>query len=148
MRYVGGLDGKIAHVVELYPYTTLDELSSLAHKVELQKKARGKNEAFKPQNRTYTPQRPSYTTLKPFNPPNRKPPPPTVPKTAPQMSTKPKETRRCFRRQGLGHIAFECPNKRVVTLSKYQVSFEEEIEEEKELYLNEALEEIEEGPDG
>ena len=55
MRSRGGLDEKIAHVVELYPYTTIDELSSLVHKVEPQKKARGKNEAFKPQNRTYTP---------------------------------------------------------------------------------------------
>jgi len=147
VRYLCGLDEKIAHVVELHPYTTLDELSSLAHKVELQKKAKGKNEAFKPQNRNYTPQRPSYTTPKPLNPPNPKPLPPTAPKTAPQMTTKPKETRRCFRCQGLGHIASECPNKRVVTLAEYQASFEEEMEEEKELYLNETLEEVEEGPD-
>ena len=49
--------------------------------------------------------------------------------------------------QGLGHIASECPNQRVVTLAEYQASFEEEMEEEKELYLNETLEEVEEGPD-
>jgi len=34
-RYLAGLDKKIAHVMELHPYTTLDELSSLAYKVEL-----------------------------------------------------------------------------------------------------------------
>jgi len=147
VRYLGGLDEKIVHIVELYPYTTLDELSSLAHKVELRKKARRKSEAFKPQNHTYTPQRASYTTLKPFNPANLKPPPLTVPKTAPQMTTKPKEIRRCFRCQGLGHIASECPNKSVVTQAEYQASFEEEMEEEKESYLNKALEEVEEGPD-
>ena len=30
VRYLGGLDERIAHVVELHPYHTLDELSSLA----------------------------------------------------------------------------------------------------------------------
>jgi len=49
----------------------------------------------------------------------------------------------------LGHIASECPNKRVVTLAKYQASFEEleeEEEEEKEVYLGDQMEEVEEGP--
>jgi len=35
VRYLGGLDKRIAHVVELHLDTTLDELSSLAHNVEL-----------------------------------------------------------------------------------------------------------------
>ena len=48
VRYLGGLDERIAHVVELHPYTTLDELSSLAHKVELQKKVKGKSETSRP----------------------------------------------------------------------------------------------------
>jgi len=48
VRYLGGLDEKIAHLVELHPYTTLDELSSLAYKVELQKRIKGKNKSFKP----------------------------------------------------------------------------------------------------
>ena len=50
MSYVGGLDKKIAHVVKLNPYISLDELSSLAHKVERQKKVKGKNKAPKPLN--------------------------------------------------------------------------------------------------
>jgi len=48
VRYLGGLDERMAHVVELHPYTTLDELSSLAHKVELQKKVKGNNKPPKP----------------------------------------------------------------------------------------------------
>jgi len=48
VRYLGGLDERIAYVVELHPYTTLDELSSLAHKVELQKKVKGKSETSRP----------------------------------------------------------------------------------------------------
>ena len=35
IRYLCGLNDEIAHVVELHPYTSLDELSVLAHKVEL-----------------------------------------------------------------------------------------------------------------
>jgi len=29
--------------------------------------------------------------------------------------------KRCFTREGLGHITFESPNKSVVSLAKYQV---------------------------
>jgi len=36
IRYLSGLNKEIAHVVEVHPYTSLDELSVLAHKVELQ----------------------------------------------------------------------------------------------------------------
>jgi len=39
--YLSGLDEQIFHVVELHSYTFLDELSILAHKVELQKKLNG-----------------------------------------------------------------------------------------------------------
>ena len=35
VRYLAGLDKKIANEVELHLYTTMDELSSLAYKVEL-----------------------------------------------------------------------------------------------------------------
>lgn len=35
VRYLAGLDEKIANVVELHPDITLDELTSLASKVEL-----------------------------------------------------------------------------------------------------------------
>ena len=48
-------------------------------------------------------------------------------------------------------MSIVCPNKRMVTLAKFQASFENKMEvdeeEEKEVYLNETLEEIIEGPD-
>jgi len=78
VRYLGGLDEQIAHVVELHPYTNLDELSSLTHKVELQKRVKGKNEAPKPLNRNYPSQRPTYSSPKPFTPSNPKPTLPTA----------------------------------------------------------------------
>jgi len=58
---------------------------------------------------------------------------------------------RCFRCQGLGHIASKCPNKRVVTLAEYQSICEhkEKPEEEgnKEIFFAKELEEFKEGPD-
>jgi len=48
VRYLASFDEKIANVVELHPYTTLDELSSPTHKVEMQRKIKGKGEASKP----------------------------------------------------------------------------------------------------
>jgi len=74
-------------IVELYPYTTLDELSSLAHKIELQKRVKGKNESLKPQGQAYASQKPSYSTLKPFNPLNSK-----APTHGPQISPSNKTT--------------------------------------------------------
>ena len=40
VRYLGGLDPKYAHVVELQSYTTFDDVCILAHKVETQMKSR------------------------------------------------------------------------------------------------------------
>ncbi|GJV83613.1 RNA-binding protein BRN1-like protein isoform X1 [Tanacetum coccineum] len=40
---------------------------------------------------------------------------------SPQTNT-PKAPRRCFRCQGLGHIASECPNKRLVTLTDFEIA--------------------------
>ncbi|GKB62578.1 putative gag-pol polyprotein [Tanacetum coccineum] len=50
VRYLGGLDLRVANVVELYPYSTLDELTLLAHKVDNQQRNKGKVEA----GRTYS----------------------------------------------------------------------------------------------
>jgi len=38
----------------------------------------------------------------------------------------------CFKCQGLGHVAADCPNKRVITLVEYEAIKEEKIEEEQE----------------
>jgi len=54
VRYLSGFDESIAHVIELHPYTSLDDLSSLAYKVEQQKKAKGKGVVSKPTPRPFT----------------------------------------------------------------------------------------------
>ena len=49
VRYLGGLDPRIANVVELQAYTTFDEVCVLAHKVEQQRRSRmNVRDSFKP----------------------------------------------------------------------------------------------------
>ncbi|MFS8026125.1 putative retrotransposon gag domain-containing protein [Helianthus anomalus] len=66
VRYLGGLEPRVANVVELHSYETLAELTVLAHKVDLQQIVKGKQESnrpiFKP-NPTINPK--SNTTTKP-----------------------------------------------------------------------------------
>ncbi|GJY14778.1 gag-pol polyprotein [Tanacetum coccineum] len=63
VRYLGGLEPRVANVVELHTYQTLAELTILAHKVDSQQRSKG-----------------------------------------------------------LGHIASECPNKRLVTLTDFEIA--------------------------
>ena len=50
--------------------------------------------------------------------------------------------RRCFKCQGLGHIASDCPNRKVITLAEWETMKEEEKEDVEE----ESVEEEEESP--
>ncbi|XP_048503161.2 uncharacterized protein LOC125498889 [Beta vulgaris subsp. vulgaris] len=138
VRFLGGLDPSIANVVELHSYSTLEELVLLAHKVERQNKNKSKGKWDS--SRTFTKptpySKPNTTLSKPNTSYSSKPPQknevkPTVPNTP----------RRCYRCQGLGHIASECPNKKVITLAEYE-AIEEGYEEEEE---EENMEEEEEG---
>jgi len=79
IRYLSGLNDEIAHVVEHHPSTLLDELSALAHKVELQKRVKGKGMASKPYPCPYPFQKPSYNPLKSISSSNTRPPPPNPP---------------------------------------------------------------------
>jgi len=60
-------------------------------------------------------------------------------------------TRRCFKCQGLRHIASDCLNRKVVTLAKWRVVDEQEIVKEikgeSEGNLEENLEEVKEEAD-
>ncbi|XP_021969096.1 uncharacterized protein LOC110864356 isoform X1 [Helianthus annuus] len=114
VRYLGGLEPRIANVVELHPYSTLAELTLMSHKVEAQQRTHGKLEVSKPVIKTIAPA-PTPSSLTPTVP--------TPSKTIdlPESSTTTsKHSRRCFRCQGLGHIASECANKRVITLAEFE----------------------------
>ena len=60
-------------------------------------------------------------------------------------------TRRCFKCQGLGHIASECANRKVITLAEWRAVDEQEkegeIEGETEEEHEESQEEVEEEAD-
>jgi len=58
--------------------------------------------------------------------------------------------RRCFKCQGLGHIASECPNRRIISLAEWEANKEEEEEEDRVLCLMEEDQEevVEEADDG
>ncbi|XP_073107199.1 uncharacterized protein [Elaeis guineensis] len=138
-RFLGGLNKEIADTVELQSYVFLDDVIKLAVKVERQRK-RG---ASKPSKTT------NSSSLSPWS----------VPKTVPKQVEKGDSSKRVtdtakekevknsqpsrrsrdikyFKCLGYGHIASECPNKRVMFIRESQ----EEIESEDEAILEEVKE--------
>lgn len=123
VRFLGGLDTRIARVVELHPYTNLEELVILAHKVEQQQKIKPKSESQRSFIRSV-----NYAKITAPNvdPSPQKTAPSNLP--LPQRNTpasnypisNQRPLRKCFRCQGAGHIASECPNKRVITMVEYE----------------------------
>jgi len=131
--------------VLLKHYTTLDEVCSLAHKVKLQKKIRLRRDPTKPLNHSF-----------PFNKESNPPPPKPqniIPASSSHKSNDPKppqnpfKKRRCFKCHELGHIASECPKRKVITLVEYETLEEEEGREEEVEKEMEGMEEYVEGAD-
>lgn len=116
VRYLGGLESRVANVVELHSYQTLAELTLLAHKVDTQKRTKGKFESTRSFFNPTSYQKPT-TNSKPIIPLNSKP------SVKPGVNIdSPKAPRRCFRCQRLGHIASECPNKHVISLIEFELA--------------------------
>jgi len=78
VRYLSGLDDQISHVIKLHPYSSLDELSPLAYKVEQHRKAKGKGIVSKPPTQSYPFQRPPNTNPIPQATPPPLPNPPNA----------------------------------------------------------------------
>lgn len=125
-RYLGGLNTDIAHPVQLQQYWSLDDVIRLAMRVEKQVPKRSAYRTFS------STENPSYTrkTLADQPSTSSKPPLTTTKENPPKAS-------KCFKCQGFGHIASNCPTRRTITIVKgeaYEMSEEEEtareIEEE------------------
>lgn len=104
--FLGALKPEIADVVHLQQYWTYGDVCRLALKVEKQLKSRGKpgGSRFITSGRS-----PPIQTNKTPNPKGDIP-------TSTNSNPAGPRVLRCFRCQGVGHIARECPNKQLVTL--------------------------------
>ena len=123
-RFLNGLNRDIANVVELQHYVELEDMVHMATKVKRQLRkghARpgfnsGSSSSWKTNlKREGTLQPRSFVPSK-TEPPKAKLDVPTSAKG--KSKTQPKRTRdvKCFRCQGHGHYASECPNKRIMMI--------------------------------
>nr|XP_027071936.1 uncharacterized protein LOC113696750 [Coffea arabica] len=152
-RFLSGLRPDIAERVELQHYMELHELVDKAIKVEQRLKRRGTTRS----NFGNT----TYSTNRPFQPRNDSRPSPNAPTPKPRFeggkvgnpsiskpsSSTPKfeesrvQTRardtRCFKCQGRGHIASQCPNQRtMIMMQNGEIVSEDEAEYEGKLPLD------------
>ena len=124
--YLSGLRVEISDVVQLQPYQNYNNVCKLAMNVEKQLKEKRGN-SFRSFTRDGVSNRGSGSTSKTT----------TIPKTA---AAKPKNeattgsnrpvtsntNRRCFKCQGFGHIASDCPNRKMVTLVEEDMEMKDE----------------------
>jgi len=144
VHYPGGLDPRIANVVELQAFTTFDEIYVLAHKVEQQRRSRFNTHEevpiFLPREQPFNKGSPNFVP-KPTAPPLPTPQMNQTPLQSLPPQLKPKHgTPRCFKCQGFGHISADFINPRSITLQEWEAIGKEEKEEETQA---EDLEEIE-----
>nr|XP_027062889.1 uncharacterized protein LOC113689296 [Coffea arabica] len=147
VRFLSGLRPDIAERVELQHYMELHELVDKAIKVEQRLKRRGTtrsnfgntaystNRPFQPRNdsrpspNAHTP-KPRFEGGKVDNPSFSKPPSSTPKFEEPRAQTRARDTR-CFKCQGKGHIASQCPNqKTMIMMQNDEIVSEDEAEYE------------------
>ncbi|XP_027184032.1 uncharacterized protein LOC113782339 [Coffea eugenioides] len=146
-RFLSELRPDIAERVELQYYMELHELVDKAIKVEQRLKRRGTtrsnfgnttystNRPFQPRNDSRpspnapTP-KPRFEGGKVGNPSISKPPSSTPKFEEPRVQTRARDTR-CFKCQGRGHIASQCPNQRtMIMMQNGEIVSEDEAEYE------------------
>ncbi|KAI4320315.1 hypothetical protein MLD38_033811 [Melastoma candidum] len=138
-RYLRGLKPQIADAVDLQQYWSFNDVRALAHKVEQQQARRATTRPF--------------VKAAPFNKgsSSQAKPPLTTSRKTPSSTTRPEvksnerdNARRCFKCQGIGHMASECPTRRNVVIREPSDG-EEEFDENVDPVWD--AEEIEEYPD-
>ncbi|XP_017978278.1 PREDICTED: uncharacterized protein LOC108662429 [Theobroma cacao] len=113
-RYLEGLNVEIADVVQLQPYWNLNDVIRLALKVEKQQSRKRSMSSSRQQESISNDESQSSVTI----------PPPKVNSSKAASSNDKKTTftrasnvnKKCFKCQGFGHIASDCPNRRIISL--------------------------------
>lgn len=117
-RFLNGLRPDIAELVKLQTYVDIPELVDKASKIERRLKRRGNPRTTSTSstpswrsNPIFGQERPS-TGVSKFTPKSEPPKQATKPTPRTSFETpKPKSGERCFKCQGFGHIASQCPNR-------------------------------------
>ncbi|KAJ9544035.1 hypothetical protein OSB04_023742 [Centaurea solstitialis] len=116
-RFLGALRPEISDIVQLQPYWTYNDVCSLALKVEKQAKAKAKSVQYKPninRNNTFR----SPTEFSPNSGSKLSPIKAEASRGSNTSSTAPIKLNRCFKCQGIGHFARDCPNQQLITLTE------------------------------
>ena len=128
-RFLNGLDPRIAEVVENYPYIELVDVVNLAIKAEKRQKLKQggrssyNSSSYNPNWRNQWPKKDdkgknqsgSKEMFKPRN--EYKTEPKSIPSSNSNASQRPRDREiKCFKCLGNGHIASQCPNRRVMMM--------------------------------
>ena len=123
--YLAGMRFDIARIIYMRPYNTLQDVIKLALKVEALNKFRSSTTSRSVAKEGFA------KDLISRNPNDAK----TTPK--PQVKSEvhklqqesTSKSKRCYKYQGVGHIAYDCPNRKVVALVEEDKAKEEDVEE-------------------
>ncbi|KMS95930.1 hypothetical protein BVRB_003660 [Beta vulgaris subsp. vulgaris] len=125
-KFLIGLNTPIANLVELQVYHSFDELCQLATKVERQQKeAKGKSTRF-----SFTPKTETSSSIVKTDTFDKGKGGEEEFKTPPNVvGQKGMRERVCFKCQGQGHIAKQCPNRMLITLEERFALLTQQMEE-------------------
>ena len=130
-RFMGGLNKEIADVVELQHYMEIEDLVSMVMKVGKQQNQGRVTKAFLNSNSKWSSKwtkyeedtkknKGSYTKEKGLDTVKKK----STPNTSSSTATSRRRDIKCFKYQGLGHYASDCPNKRMMVIRRGEVMSE------------------------